>query len=322
MARILDIAPPITSKTPRAEAVKYASETCLPNEDTVEEADIPFVEVGAGITGTSSRIIRRRSVEPTIIPMPQSRVPVNTPAKDEVAQSKPIYRIAFQPLPFPEPSSKPPKERFAPELVVFHQPDHEVSRQYQGVVTQMEQQLQTSVTKSLLFTSALPDAGTTSVVVNLALAHASSEDKPTLLVDANFERPAISERLGLTAEPGLREILARTVPLAWGIKDSGLPNLRILTAGQRSGPVIMDLWPIVLDQLVQQYHWVLIDGPLIGSSAWSALAGTVAATYFVLKQADLEKPELNQLLQGVAQAGAKLRGYVLTHCCGASSGSS
>jgi len=42
----------------------------------------------------------------------------------------------------------------------------------------------------------------------------------------------------------------------------------------------------------------------------------------VLKQADLEKPELNQLLQGVAQAGAKLRGYVLTHCCGASSGSS
>ena len=42
------------------------------------------------------------------------------------------------------------------------------------------------------------------------------------------------------------------------------------------------------------------------------LAGTATATYLVLRQADLEKPELNDLLTEVPRLGGRLRGYVLT----------
>ena len=45
---------------------------------------------------------------------------------------------------------------------------------------------------------------------------------------------------------------------------------------------------------------------------WPALAGTATATYLVLRQADLEKPELNDLLTEVPRLGGRLRGYVLT----------
>ena len=61
--------------------------------------------------------------------------------------------------------------------------------------------------KSVLFSGGMPDAGTTSVVLNLA-STAAAAGRSVAVVDANFRRPKIASMLGLDPkDPGLGDIL-------------------------------------------------------------------------------------------------------------------
>ena len=133
-----------------------------------------------------------------------------------------------------------------------------------------------------------------------------------VVVDANFDRPAVADRLGLASAPGLWDMLGRTIPLAWGFQETGLPNLSALTGGNRFGEPSLDIWPLLLDQLRQRFDWVLID-----AADWSdrpdltALSATAAATYLVLRPADLEMPGLDGLFADIPRRGGRLRGYMV-----------
>ncbi len=309
MARILDVTQSISPSRVEKQAIAPRD---LPTRETDggEESEVPFIEVGAGVSAASSRVDRRRGPHPAIIPLPRVRAAEETAAASHVPLK--LFRIAFQPLPFPESSSSPPAERYAPELITFHDPQHEISQQYRQVAEQIRLQLADANGRTLFFTSTGRRAGTTSFVLNLAMTFSSASLGRILVVDANWDHPAVAARLGLAPEPGLREILARTVPLVWALKESGTSCLSILPAGSPSLPVTMDLWPIVLDQLTQQFDWLLIDGPLVGSSGWPALAGTAQAAYLVWKSTDLENPQLNHVLGEMSRSAVPLRGYILT----------
>ncbi len=131
------------------------------------------------------------------------------------------------------------------------------------------------------------------------------------VIDANFARPAVAERLGLGMVPGLREVLARSVPLIWAIQETGQQGLNVLTAGAASIAPVMDDWPFVLDQLKQRFDWVLVDAAEWGHPELPALSGTCAANYLVLAPTDLAAPDLNDLLAEIPRHGGQLRGYVL-----------
>lgn len=309
MARILEVAQSTKAARPEVATIRKQNQ---PSDDiTADESDVPFIEVGADPqSGPARSTSRRRASHPAIIPMPQVRVAESPQGGPE--SSTRLFRVAFQPLPFPETTTAPAAERFAPELIVYHDPEHQISQQYREIAEQMRRQVETMDRKTLLFTSTSRGSGTTSVVLNLAMTLASSDLGRVLVVDANFDQPAVASRLGLASEPGLRDVLARTVPLVWGLKESGKPQLSVLPAGRPTAPVIPDLWPIVLDQLNQRFDWILIDGPLAGTAAWPAFAGTSAAAYLVWRQAELDSPELNRLLAEVSRSHVPWRGYILT----------
>ena len=52
-----------------------------------------------------------------------------------------------------------------------------------------------------------------------------------LVVDAHLRQPAVAERLGLSASPGLREVLAGSIALERALQPTEQPNLFALTAG-------------------------------------------------------------------------------------------
>jgi Mrp family chromosome partitioning ATPase len=310
MARILDVLHPPDAKRD-AEPVKALRAEPEPREDAFgDDNGVPFIEVGGPTIKSQLKPSRNLAPSPTIIPLPRTVLeqPPRVAASDELA----LFRISFQPLPFPDRADGAPEARFARELVAFHQPEHEVSEQYRRLLMDIETQVGADAGKALLFTSALAGAGTTSVLLNLALTRARRDAGKIVVVDANLDRPAVAARLGAAPAPGLREVLARTVPLAWGLQETGQTNLTVLTAGTHAGETAMDLWPLVLDQLRHRFDLVLIDAAECHRPEWSALAGTATATYLVLRQADLEKPELNDLLTEVPRLGGRLRGYVLT----------
>ena len=319
MARLVDaLHPPETRRTrepiekPAAPVTAPLANPTTPADD--EDSEVPFIEVGAP-TMKHGNLKPARDSAPvaTILPLtrPTPAERESQPARPAPAEAFPLYRISFQPLPFARESTGPAERRFARELVAFHQPDHPVAEQYRDLLHELEAQLGSEPGKSLLFTAAHPAAGTTTVLLNLAIACARGDRTRVAVVDANFSRPAVANRLGIAPAPGLRELLSRTVPLVWALQETGLPNLSALVDGQSTGEPDITAWPMVLEQLKQRFDWVLVDAAEWGHLELPALSGKCSATYLVLGQADFAAPELNDMLAEIPRHGGQLRGYIL-----------
>jgi protein-tyrosine kinase len=81
---------------------------------------------------------------------------------------------------------------------------------------------------SLAVTSPGAGAGKTFVALNLAIALALEAHQSVLLIDADFRRPQVAQRLGLPAGPGLADCLEEGVPLDAALVNPGLERLVVL----------------------------------------------------------------------------------------------
>jgi len=85
--------------------------------------------------------------------------------------------------------------------------------------------------RSLAVGSAGPFDGKSTVALNLAQTAASMGQR-VLLVDANLRQPQLHERLGLSNQKGLCDLLAKTLVPNELIQKSAVDNLSVLTSGQ------------------------------------------------------------------------------------------
>lgn len=280
-----------------------------PPDDGVwgNEDDAPFVEIG----GPSGPVFSAASA-------PTSP----TAAKVEAARSYP--RLAPTPAPtaatylsvrfhdLAPPGSAKPNGGPDASLVAYHHPDHPVSTEYRTVRDVIRGQLPGSASRALLFLAAAPEAGTTTVLLNLAVTLAS--DGRVLVVDANLARPAAAPRLGLRRCPGLSEVLGQHAPLAWAVQPTAIPGLQLLAAGEvtETTPRAMSQdFPRLLNQVRQWYDWILVDGGV--SQELPVVAGPVSdAVYLVTRDSDAGRPEFATLRSRVKELGGTLRGYVAT----------
>jgi receptor protein-tyrosine kinase len=87
----------------------------------------------------------------------------------------------------------------------------------------------------LMVTSALPGEGKTFCAINLAMSIAMEVDASVLLIDGDVVRPAVFDRLGLQAGPGLLDALADpTRSVDEFVVRTNLPKLSLLSAGRPS----------------------------------------------------------------------------------------
>lgn len=94
----------------------------------------------------------------------------------------------------------------------------------------------TSVARRVLLCSPHPDEGKTFCALNLALAMAAERDSEVLLIDADFGKPSILSKLGLSSDTGFMDVLADP---ASHVEDhvigTDIPGLWVLGAGARTG---------------------------------------------------------------------------------------
>ena len=84
----------------------------------------------------------------------------------------------------------------------------------------------------ILISSACSGDGKTVTAINIAASLALKEELSVLLVDADLRRPRVAEALGVTASPGLTEVLSGKLPLSAAlVKAEQFPNLSILPSG-------------------------------------------------------------------------------------------
>src|SRR5262249_24720304 len=136
--------------------------------------------------------------------------------------------VSFRPL--AAPVSTP--AGIAPELLAFHNPAHPVSDQYRELLGAILTACPGSATT--LFTASAAGAGTTTVVLNLALT-AARPGRRVVVVDVTARRPAVATRLALCDRPGLGEVLAATATLDEALQETEQPGLAALTGG---GPAV------------------------------------------------------------------------------------
>jgi exopolysaccharide/PEP-CTERM locus tyrosine autokinase len=132
--------------------------------------------------------------------------------------------------------------------------------------------------RTILVCSANPNEGKTYCAINLALSLAAERDTQVLLVDADFAKPDVLKRLGLTERPGLLDVLANpALNIADHVVTTDVPQLSLLPAGTKSHQdtelLASARTRLLLDQLIaaDPRRIIIFDSP-------PALAASPAAT--------------------------------------------
>jgi Mrp family chromosome partitioning ATPase len=275
----------------------------------VAAEEIPFIEVGPRKSMEASASVL--ACAPVAAVLPLSVAPPSPPRGElpsSVAAPRSVYFRAL-------PGRAAPRSSFAAELVAYHAPEQAAAQQYREVLDAV---LNASPARdrptALLFVSALPRSGNTTTLLNIALT-AGQQRQRVVVVDANFRRPAVAERLGLSAAPGLREAMAGSIALDEIIRPTELANLFAVTAGVGdNGGVrfVAESLRSLLRQLRQRYPLVFVDGPRWdGRPEVASLGAACDAVFLVTPEQEAETPQTDALLRLIAEQGARLAGCIL-----------
>lgn len=169
--------------------------------------------------------------------------------------------------------------------------------------------------KCIAFTSAMPQEGKTSTVINLAVSFSQLQQK-VLLVEADMRRPRISRVFGANSIKGLSSYLTGKVPLKEAIQATGVENLWLLPCGPippNPGELLnSDKMKHMLQEACDVFDIVMIDTPpvlaVIDSVVVSAMCDAVV---FVVKSGKTGKKALQDAVGELTRYRSKIIGSVL-----------
>ena len=107
----------------------------------------------------------------------------------------------------------------------------EFHRLYSRLV-RLETQQKLSV---LLVTSARREEGKTTTCALLAYTAAAHSDKRVIVVDCDLRKPRLHELFGVSQRVGMADVLASLLPVNSVMKNTALPNLKVITSGRGIG---------------------------------------------------------------------------------------
>ena len=177
--------------------------------------------------------------------------------------------------------------------------------------------------KTILITSPGPSEGKTTIVQNLGIALAET-GKRVLLVDADFRRPQLHRKFGLSNEWGILNALEEDVPVAnypterLGL-GTGFHGLSVLVNGVALGqtniskelysPRLRDIF----ETLSNHYDMVLVDAPPILAVADTRIIAPLAdALILVLRCGVTDRGDATEAYNRIQEDGVTLLGTILT----------
>jgi Mrp family chromosome partitioning ATPase len=261
----------------------------LPDDDD----SVPHVEVGGP---------RAKATPNPVAPSPQLRPPKPAPAPAAA-------EVAFQLLP----ADTRPVGAPGTEVITYHRPDHPAARQYRRLADGIASQHPSGRPPVLLFVSASARTAGTATVANLAVTRAADGFGRVLVIEAERCPGSSAERFGVAPVPGLRELLARTVPLSMALHRTGVDGVYLLPSGRSTiGTDEAARLPALLDQLRARFEWVLVDAPVWGTHPLTHWVQASDGVYLVLRPDEWDSSQADMAHEGIARAGGKLRGCVTT----------
>lgn len=214
------------------------------------------------------------------------------------------------------PSLKGTTEK-SPEDYILEKPLSSYSEALRSIRTAIHFSNVDKPPKVVMFTSALPGEGKSTLCMSLCRSLALAGNK-VLMIEADLRRPRIRKALKAPeGAPGLQAVLSGEKPLKEAVlvdKPSGLRY--IISAGKTPSP--QDLlgshqMKRLLEICAEQFDLVVIDTPPIMAVSDAAIVGRIAdASVFVVRWAETPRDVAVSAIKQLTNVNVRLAGVVLS----------
>jgi succinoglycan biosynthesis transport protein ExoP len=167
----------------------------------------------------------------------------------------------------------------------------------------------------LIVSSAIAGEGKTTISLGLAATMAQDfPERRIVLVETDFQKPALASDFDVDAKPGLVECLTSASTLELALRGTYLDNLHLLPVGGpapgRGRYLRSSNMATVIDTLRQTYDLVVIDAPAILVNSDAVMLTDLAdGTIFVVRSGVTPQSMINRAFEQIDEQ--KLRGVVL-----------
>lgn len=203
------------------------------------------------------------------------------------------------------------------ELVVAREPRSAVSEQFRTIRTNITYSNVDNPVKSVLFTSATPNAGKSTVAANVAIAFAQA-GKKTLLMDGDLRRPTTHYTFELQNVRGLSTAIINELPLNEVARETNIENLDVVTSGpippNPSELLASKKMAIFMKMVTENYDMVIVDSPpILAVTDSQVLSKLTDCTILVTNVDDNNRDSIAQAKELLEKADADIIGVVLNN---------
>ena len=217
-----------------------------------------------------------------------------------------------------------PEELETPTLAVLHSSEGVFAESCRQAWVGIDRSLQRSSHQTMLMLAAAPEAGTTTVIGNLAISAAAAGMR-VVVVDCNFRRPAAASMFELDdASPGVADLLTGSVEIET-VTHKSESGISVISAGTPANRLFQRLgserMKSVLAQLRSTFDLVIIDAPpsIVAGDA-ILLANLVDAITLVVRSDRDERGLIARVLRELADSRGEMLGITLNAAKGTTGG--
>lgn len=191
----------------------------------------------------------------------------------------------------------------------------QIAEAYRTIRTNLLFTLANTDNRVVVFSSAEPSAGKSTLSANMAIVMAQTGAK-VLLIDADMRKPRQHRNFRCPRTEGLSKVLGGISTLAESIQRQLMPNLDLLPAGpippNPSELLGSRRMTNVLEELKGQYDYIFIDTPPLTVVADALIVlPSAAGAVLVARQRQTAYDELKEVIESIKQIDATLLGVVL-----------
>ena len=172
--------------------------------------------------------------------------------------------------------------------------------------------------KNFLVTSAKQNEGKSTTAALLGCTIAKYRDTKTILIDCDLRRPTVHQLFGLKKEGGVSEVLSGKKKLDQCFKETKIPNLKVLTAGEptqnptslMNSPNLKELF----SEIKFYFDTVIVDSPpVIPVTDALLLSPEMDGALIVLKAGETHKEVARRAVELMRNAGLNILGAILNN---------
>ncbi len=207
------------------------------------------------------------------------------------------------------------------ELITLVDPKSPISEAYRTLRTNIQFSSLDKPLSTLLMTSTGPDEGKSTTLANLAVTFSQAGNR-VILVDCDLRRPRLHEIFAVDNSVGLTTLFIEERALDFDdketLKETSVPNLRVLTSGQLppnpSELLSSQRMEKLIERLKSQADLVLFDSPpILAVTDAAVLARKVDGVLLVISAGKTKRDHAVKAKAMLEKVNAKVLGVVLNN---------